>query len=333
MLLRRLHALPALVVLAFSLASPALAAAAASDSGRPLIIGTGAVTGIYFPAAGAVQRLVNDQNIGIRLAVESTNGSIANLQALNEGKLDLAIAQSDWAYYASRGGQVPFAQPDANLKVLLALHAEQMAVLVKSDSGINDLDGLKGRRINLGPANSGPRTIMTALLQTLGWNISEMGALLDLPFGEQSAALCDGKVDAIVFLVPHPNAAVQEALSRCATKLLPLTGPTVSQLIANNPFYAKSSIPGSTYARETGDVATFGVRALLVGGNSVSDDVAYAIAKAAFSNIALLNTLHPSLARLTAADLKADSFGLPLHPGVAKYLAENGLATPPAKAP
>lgn len=322
----RLARLTALAISVLTL----LGAPARAESDRPLIIGSGAVTGIYFPTAGAVQRLVNDQNETIRLAVQSTNGSIANLEALASGKLDMAIAQSDWTYYAHKGGMPPFAQGNADLRTILALHSELLAIIVKADSGINDLDGLKGRRINLGPASSGPRNLMTAVFQTLNWGVGEMGALLDLPFAEQATALCSGQVDAIVYLVPHPNAAVQDALSRCATRMLPLSGPSVDQLIANNPFYSKSVIPGNTYPGQATDVPTFGVRALLLATAKLPDDVAYAVAKAAYGNAAQLNTLHPSLARLTAPDMKPTAYGLPLHPGAEKYLREAGLITAPA---
>jgi TRAP transporter TAXI family solute receptor len=317
----------------FLLASPALANAPAKPAAAPnsLVIGTGAVTGIYFPAAGAVQRLVNDQNLGIRLAVESTNGSVSNLQDLAKGGIDLAVAQSDWAYYAAKGGQSPFLTPNADLRTVLALHGELLAMVVKADSDIKDIDGLKGKRINLGPAASGPRTIMTAVFQTLNWSINEMGSILDLPFAEQSAALCDGKVDAIIFLVPHPNAAVQDALSRCPTRLLPLSGSTVDTLVTTNPFYAKSSIPGGSYTGVSADVPSFGVRALLLTTTKLSDDAGYAIAKAVLGNTSALNALHPSLARLTAKDMKADSFGIQVQAGVAKYMAEAGLTAPKAK--
>ncbi len=301
---------------------------------QPLVIGTGAVTGIYFPAAGAVQRLVNDQKAGVHLAIESTNGSISNLQALESGTLALAVAQSDWAYYAAKGGQAPFLRPNSELRTLLALHGELLAMIVKADSDIKDLDGLKGKKINLGPSASGPRTIMTAVFATLNWGINEMGSILDLPFAEQSAALCDGRVDAIVFLVPHPNAAVQEALGRCPTRLLPLTGRAVDTLVTTNPFYSKSMIPGGSYTGISADIPSFGVRALLLGTTRLPDQAGYGIAKAVLGNTATLNSLHPSLARLTAPDMKADGFGIPIHAGVAKYMAEAGLSAPePAPKP
>lgn len=318
------------IMLAVSGSALAESASRTAAKPTPLVIGTGAVTGIYYPTAGAVQRLVNDQNPGIRLAVQSTNGSISNLEALANGNLDFAIAQSDWAYYANKGGMPPFAQGNAGLRAVLALHSELLAIVVKTDSNINDLDGLKGRKINLGPTGSGPRNLMTAIFQTLNWGVGEMGALLDLPFAEQANALCSGQVDAVVYLVPHPNAAVQDALSRCATKMLPLNNRAVDQLIANNPFYSKAAIPGNTYAGQTSDVATFGVRALLVTTSKLPDTVAYAVAKAAYGNAGQLTALHPSLARLTATDMKPTAFGLPLHPGVAKYLTEAGLMSPTA---
>ena len=324
----KLIALVSVLAIMATLAIAAESRNATQPTREPLIIGTGAVTGIYYPAAGAVQRLVNDQKCGVSLAVQSTNGSVANLQAIAAGSLDLAIAQSDWVYFASKGTRAPFTAPVVGLKALLALHAEQLAVIVKQDSGINDLDGLKGKRINLGPQGSGPRTIMSAIFTTMGWTGNDTASLPELPFSDQSGALCNGLVDAIVFLVPHPNAAVQESLARCPTKLLPLTGPAVDQLVANNPFYAKAPILGNTYPNQSADVATFGVRALLVAGPKVSDEMAYAIAKAAFGNAGTLNVLHPALARLTAADMKADGLGLEVHPGVKKYLTEHGLSAP-----
>lgn len=301
-----------------------------ADSPSPLIIGTGAVTGIYFPAAGAVQRLVNQQeNASVRLAVESTAGSVANLKALAAGTLDLAIAQSDWATYAFTGGQEQFPSTNPDLRVLLALHSELLTVIVRSDSKINSLDELKGKRINLGPAGSGPRSIMSGLFQTLGWGVADMGALNDLPFASQGAALCEDKVDAIVFIVPHPNAAVQDALSRCPTKLLPISGSAVEQFVTTNTFYAKATIPGGLYAGQAADVPSFGVRALLIGSSKLPETVAYAIAKAALSNVAQLNATHPALARLTAADMTPNGFTVPLHPGVVKYLTEIGTAPKP----
>lgn len=328
--MRSLRLLALIFSLTVLVASGVFAAESAPKPAVPLIIGSGAVTGIYYPTAGAVQRLVNDQNAGIRLAVQSTNGSIANLQALGNGTLDLAIAQSDWAYYASKGGMPPFMQANPHLRTLLALHSELLAIVVKADSGINDLDGLKGRKINLGPTGSGPRNLMTAVFQTLNWGMGEMGALLDLPFAEQAAALCNGQVDAIVYLVPHPNAAVQDALARCPTKLLPLNHRAVDQLIANNPFYSKAAIAGNAYPGQVNDIPTFGVRALLVATDKLPNDVAYAVAKAAYGDSSQLTTLHPSLARLTAPDMKPMQYGLPLHPGAEKYLAEAGLMAPKA---
>lgn len=318
------------LILAALLILPNLALA---DSPRPLIIGTGAVTGIYFPAAGSIQRLVNQQeNTPVSLAVESTAGSVANLKDLAAGTLDLAIAQSDWATFAYKGGQEQFQTANPELRSLLALHSELLTVIVRADSNINSIDELKGKKINLGPVGSGPRTIMSGLFQTLGWGVTDMGALTDMPFAAQSAALCDSQVDAIVFIVPHPNAAVQEALARCPTKLLPINGVAVEQFVATNNFYAKAPIPGGLYAGQAADVPSFGVRALLVASSKLSEEAAYTIAKAAMGNIAQLNSTHPALARLTAADLAPTGFALPVHPGVAKYLQETG-ATPKPPAP
>ena len=321
--LLRSFILALMAALAVQAAAQAESAPAQMPS-TPLVIGSGAVTGIYFPVAGAIQRMTNDQTPGLRLVVQSTNGSLSNVQALLAGSLDLAVAQSDWAYYAAKGGMPPFTTANTNLRTLLALHAEQLAVVVKKDSGITDINGLKGRKINLGPTGSGPRNIMTALFQSLNWGVGEMGALLDMPFAEQAAALCSGQIDAAVYLVPHPNAAVQDALSKCPTQLVPLSGTAISQLIANNPFYGKTVIAGGTYAGQSADIPSFGVHAVLLATDKLPDSVAYAIAKSAYGSVAQLSALHPALARLTAKDLDPSAYGVMLHAGVAKYLAEAG---------
>jgi len=300
--------------------SPALA-----DRLQPLLVGTGAVTGIYFPSAGAVQRLVNESNGPIRLAVESTAGSLANLKALAAGQLDLAIAQSDWVYYASKGNNEQFPIANPNLRALLALHSELLTVVARKDANIASINDLKGKKINIGPPASGTRSLMDLVFKSLNWSMTDMGTLMDLEPAAQSAALCSGQVDAIVFIVPHPNAAIQEALSRCASHIVPLTGPAVDSLIAGNPFYARSSIPAKLYAEAPQEVPTFGVRAVLVTTSALSDGAAATIMQNVFGNIEKLNTIHPALAKLTKNDLLADKLGVALHPGAEAYLKSLGL--------
>ena len=313
------RAILALVVLLSSLTP------AAAERIQPMLIGTGAVTGIYFPAAGAVQRLINEANTPFRLAVQSTAGSLANLKALASGDLDMAIAQSDWAYFASKGGNEQFPTGNTDLRVLLGLHSEVLTIVARKDANIASLNDLKGKKVNVGPAASGTRNLMDLLFKSLSWSMADMGTLMDLEPGAQSAALCSGQVDAIVFIVPHPNAAVQEALSRCASTIVPVTGPAVSSLIAGSPFYSATSIPAKLYAEAPQEVPTFGVRALLLTTSRMTDGAATAIMQTVFNNVDKLNAIHPALAKLTKNDLLADKLGIPLHAGAETYLKSEGL--------
>jgi uncharacterized protein len=299
--------------------------AQAAEKAKPLIIGTGAVTGIYFPASGAVQRLVNDGESGVKLAVQSTAGSIANLKAVADGTLDLAMSQADWAHYASKGGQEQFTTGNENLRALMGFHTEVLTIIARKDAKIASLDDLKGKKINLGPTASGTRAIMNLLFKAMKWDVADMGSLMDMEPGEQAAAMCEGKVDAIVFLVPHPNGSVQDALSKCASNLVSVSGAGVESVLAATPFYSKYNVPADMYREITAEVPTFGVQALLVTTKNLPEATAYSIVNETLKNMAALNAIHPALSRLTTASMVSDTKALPVHTGAVKYFKEAGL--------
>ena len=296
-----------------------------TESKRPLIVGTGAVTGIYFPASGAVQRLVNEGSSGVKLAVQSTAGSIVNLKSLLQGDLDLAMSQADWAHYASQGGQEQFPVKNDDLRALLGFHTEVVTIIARKEANIATLDDLKGKKINLGPTASGTRAIMNLLFKAMRWDVADMGSLQDLPSAEQAAAMCEGKLDAIVFLVPHPNSAVQEALAKCPSNLVSVSGPGIESVLAGTPFYSKYTFPTDMYREVTTEVPTFGVQALLVTTSKLPDSAAYAVVSESIKNIGVLNAIHPALSRLTAANMLPNSKVLPIHDGALKYFKEAGL--------
>lgn len=302
------------------------APAAASD--KFITIGTGGVTGVYYPTGGAICRLVNRgrKDHGIRCSVESTGGSVYNINALREGGLDLAVAQSDWQYHAYNGTSI-FADQGAfqDLRSLFSLHTEAFTVIVRADSGINTFDDLPGKRVNIGNPGSGNRATMEVLMKAKGWNKETFKVASELRGSEQPQALCDNKIDAMIYNAGHPNGAVQEVATSCDVRIVPVTGKEVDGLVNNSPYYAYATIPGGMYAGNPNDIKTFGVKATFITTSKLDEQIVYQVVKAVFDNFDNFKTLHPVFINLDPKKLINEGNAAPLHKGAEKYFKERGL--------
>ncbi|NDF12727.1 MAG: TAXI family TRAP transporter solute-binding subunit [Proteobacteria bacterium] len=300
-----------------------------SQAGDKIIsIGTGGVTGVYYPAGGAICRLVNRgrKEHGIRCTVESTGGSVYNLNALREGELEIAVAQSDWQYHAYNGtGAFESVGPNPKLRSMFSLHSEPFTVIARKDSGIKSLDDLAGKRVNIGNPGSGMRATMEVIMHQKGWDKNTFKVATELKASEQAQALCDNKIDVMIYSAGHPNGAVQEATTTCETTIIPVTGKEIDELVQAFPFYAYTVIPGGMYAGNPNDIKTFGVKATFVTSEDVDEDVVYQVVKAVFDNFDNFKTLHPVFSTLDPAKLPKEGNTAPLHKGAEKYFKEKGL--------
>jgi TRAP transporter TAXI family solute receptor len=300
-----------------------------SGSGQNFItIGTGGVTGVYYPAGGAICRLVNKgrDSHGFRCAVESTAGSLYNLNAIRNGDMELGIVQSDWQYQAYNGtGSFKQTGPYPDLRSVFSIHSEAFTVVARRDSGIETFEDLKGKRVNVGAAGSGQRATTEVVLDAYGWTLKDFSAATEFKPAEQAQALCDGKVDAIIYIVGHPNGAIQEATTTCDTVIVDVAGPQIDALIADHPYYAQTVIPGGLYEGNEDDVSTFGVKATLVTSDEVSDDAIYEVVKAVFDNFEEFRNLHPAFTYLDPKRLPTEGNSAPLHEGAERYFKEKGL--------
>lgn len=306
--------------------SLALGGAAAAQQ-TFVTIGTGGVTGVYYPTGGAICRLVNKgrKEHGIRCSVESTGGSVYNINTIREGELEFGVAQSDWQYHAYNGtSKFADAGPFENLRAVFSVHPEPFTVVARADSGITNFDDLKGKRVNIGNPGSGQRGTMEVLMAAKGWSTDDFALATELKAAEQSAALCDNQIDAMVYTVGHPSGSIQEATTACDSVLVTVDGPVVDQLIADNSFYRAATIPGGMYRGSDNDTMTFGVGATFVTSSDVSDDAVYAVVKSVFENFDDFKKLHPAFANLKPEEMIRDGLSAPLHDGAAKYYKEKG---------
>ena len=291
-------------------------------------IGTGGVTGVYYPTGGAICRLMNKtkKESGIRCSVESTGGSVYNINTIKAGELEVGVAQSDWQFHAYNGTS-KFKDKGAfkDLRAVFSVHAEPFTLVARADSGIKSLDDLKGKRVNIGNPGAGFRGTMEVVMAAKGWTKETFKVAGELKASEQSKALCDNKIDAMVYVVGHPSGAIKEATTTCDSVIVNVTDPAIDKLIAANPFYSTATIPAGMYRGNDKDVTTFGVRATLVTSAKVSEKAIYTLVKSVFENFDAFKKLHPAFGNLTKAEMIKAGLSAPLHRGAIKYYKEAGL--------
>jgi len=290
-------------------------------------IGTGGVTGVYYPTGGAICRLVNRdrKEHGIRCAVESTGGSVYNINTIKAGELEFGVAQSDWQYHAYNGTSRFEDNPFPEIRAMFSVHPEPFSLIVRADSGITSFEELAGKRVNVGNPGSGQRATMEVVMDAFGMDMDSFALATEYKGSEMAKQICDDNIDAMIYTIGHPAAAIKEATTTCDVKLISVVGDPIDMLVNDNPYYRTATIPGGMYAGTDEDVTTFGVGATFVTSANVPEETAYIVAKAVLSNLDDFRGLHPAFANLDAAQMISDGLSAPLHPGAVRAYKELGL--------
>ncbi|MDX1656120.1 MAG: TAXI family TRAP transporter solute-binding subunit [Candidatus Competibacteraceae bacterium] len=299
------------------------AAVAAED--KFVTIGTGGQTGVYYVVGQSICKLVNrnQSEHGIKCTAPSTGGSVANINAIKAGEQNMGVAQSDQQYNALVGRD-PFDESYENLRAVFSVHPEPFTVVARSDSGIKTFDDLKGKRVNIGNPGSGQRATIDMIMESKGWTRDDFQLASELKAAEQAQALCDNKIDAMVYVVGHPNGSIQEATSSCDAILVSVTGPEIEKLVEEFPYFSIATIPGGMYPGTPEDTQTFGVRATFVSSTQTEPDVIYEVVKAVFENFDRFKRLHPAFENLTEEEMMTAGLSAPLHEGAQRYYQEKG---------
>lgn len=289
-------------------------------------VGTGGVTGVYYAVGGAICRLMNQnrKETGIRCSVESTGGSVFNVNSIQSGDLDFGMSQSDVQYNAVNGAKQFEGKAYADLRAVFGVHAEPFTVLARPDAAVTKFEDFNGKRFNVGNPGSGTRASMEELLSKIGWSMSNFSLASELKADEQGSALCDNKIDGFFYGVGHPSAAIQDPTTACGAKLIALEGDAVDALVEANAYYSHAIIPGGMYANNPNDTKTYGVRATLVTSAGQPEEVVYALVKAVFENFEDFKGLHPAFADLDPKEMISAGLSAPLHPGAERYYKEKG---------
>lgn len=291
-------------------------------------IGTGGITGVYYPTGGAIAKIVNKKKkeYGLRVTVESTGGSVFNVNAIMAGDLEFGVVQSDRQFQAMNGmAEWKDKGPQKDLRALFSIHSEAVTLVAASDAGIKNISDLKGKRVNIGNPGSGQRQNAIDALTAAGLDYRKDIQAESIKASDAAGLLQDNRIDAFFYTVGHPAGAIKEATSGARKVIIAdITG--IDSLLEKFPYYGKASIPVKYYptALNKKDAETFNVKATLVTSARVPDDIVYAITKEVFDNFGEFKTLHPAYATLRKEDMLTH-LSAPIHPGAMKYFKEAGL--------
>lgn len=292
-----------------------------------ITIGTGGVTGVYYPTGQSICRLVNKnrKSHGVRCSAESTGGSVYNINTIRAGELDMGVAQSDWQFHAYNGtskfkDQGPFKE----LRAVFSVHPEPVSIVARKDSGVKTVDDLAGKRVNIGNPGSGTEATWGVMWGAMGKSKSDLKLAAQMKSAETPSALCDNKIDAFFWLVGNPAALNKEAATTCDVTFAVVDNDAIKKLIADNPYYRTATIPGGMYRGNPDDIKTFGVGATFVSSTRTPDKTVYEVVKSVFGNFKQFKKMHPAFGVLKESEMIQDALSAPLHGGAVKYYKERG---------
>ena len=317
------HGLALLLLLGSLLAAPIPSVA----QNRLVTLGTGGVTGVYYAVGGSVCRLVNRDRArnGIRCTVEASAGSVANVDALEREAVGFALLQSDVQFNAYKGlGGFAKGGAHPQLRAVFSLYPEMLTVLAARDSAARVLMDLKQQRVSVGLSGSGSRALVEEWFQATGWQAADLPPVTERTADEQGYALCEHKIDAMVYVAGHPASNVARTIKDCGARLLGLNPANVDKYLAERPYAVAVDIPAGLYAGVGTPTPTVAVLATLCTTADMPEATVYAVVKAVFDNLDDFKALHPALTTLDAHKMVQQGLSAPLHPGALRYYKERG---------
>jgi TRAP transporter TAXI family solute receptor len=296
-----------------------LAQANQSNQGVLSILG-GGTAGTYYPLGGALADILNKNVKGANASAQSTGASVANVNLLKEGKVDIAFIQNDIAYYASTGTEMFKDKKVESLKGLATLYPETVQIVTTKKTGIKTVADLKGKRVAVGAAGSGTEANARQILNIAGITYKDIKPQY-LSFGEAASALKDGNVDAGFVVAGFPTAAIQDLATQHDVVMVSVGADIADKLIAKYPYYTKVTIPAKTYNKVETDTAAVAVKCMLAVTDKMDADTGYAIVKALYGNLDRMKAAHNVSKNITKATGK-DGMSIKLNAGAEKFFNE-----------
>lgn len=315
-----------------ALAAGALVAVATpAFAQEQLSIATGGTGGVYYPMGGGLAEIINAQVEGYSATAEVTGASVENMGLIATGDADLAIGLADTVAQAYSGTGRFEGQQLPMVRGLASLYANMVQIVTLDGSGISSLEDLRGKRVSIGAPGSGTEVNAAAILEANGITYDDIEEQR-LNFNETADALANGDIDAGFWSVGAPTSSILNLSTTNNIVILELTNAQLEAARAADPTFAVTTLAGGTYTGVDSDISVLGIPNVLVVSEEMSDDLAYAITRAMFENIADLQAVHPA-ANETTVEFTIAATPVPLHPGAIRYYEEIGTMIPDALRP
>lgn len=282
-------------------------------------IATGGTAGVYYPLGGAIAEILNKNIAGANATAQSTGASVANVNLLSQGNVQLAFIQNDISYYADNGTEMFKDKKVTGLKALATIYPETVQLVTLDTTGIKSVADLKGKRVAVGAAGSSVTANSLHVLEANGMTFEDIKAQY-LSFAEAANSLKDGNIDAAFLTAGVPTAAVQDIAAQHKVVVIPVSAEMADKMIAKYPFYTKVVIPADAYGQGQ-DIETVGVKAMLVATDAMDEQTAYDITKAIFTNLEQLQAAH-AVGKFISKENAQEGLSIPLHPGAEKFFNE-----------
>ena len=296
----------------------------AADPIRGIVIGTGGPNGVYFPTGvGLCKAVTKTMKKKLPCVAINSKGSVENIELLRAGKINFGIVQNDILFYALNGyGPFKGKGKFPKLRSALSMYTETFTILARKDSGIRTLDDLKGKRVNIGNSGSGQRASMELVMLMKGWTKDTFSKVFEFTSSEISGAICDDKVDAIVYVIAHPTPSIKKAAQACETVLVQVYDPVIKKMIEKFPYLEATRIRGGTYPGSPATTLTFGINSTLVTTMDMDSRRVMAMIKALYYNFSDLLYSHQALQNLTRDAVMPSDEIVPIHAGAKQYFQE-----------
>lgn len=283
-----------------------------------LNIATGGTAGTYYPLGGALAELLNQNIKGMNASAQSTGASVANVNMLKDGSVDIAFIQNDIAYYAANGKEMFKDNKVENIRGIAALYPETVQFVTTADKGIKSIADLKGKKVAVGASGSGAEANARQILGAYGLTYDDIDVQY-LSFGEAADALKDGNVDVGVVVAGFPTAAIQDLAANKSAALVNIDAEHVDKLMKQYPYFTKITVPKGTYPGQEEDVSTVAVKCVIVTTDKLSDDLGEQIVKAIYEHLDRMKAAH-AVGKYITKDTALEGMSIKMNAGAEKYL-------------
>ncbi|MDO9563779.1 MAG: TAXI family TRAP transporter solute-binding subunit [Bradyrhizobium sp.] len=313
-------------ILAITLSAGLALAGAVHAQQKTMAIGTGGTGGVYYPLGGAVANVLSKNLPNVQATAEVTGGSVDNLKLIASGQSEMAFTMADAALDALQGKD-KFASGKVPLQALLVVYPNRMHVVTVEGTGIEKMSDLKGKRVSTGSPGSATEVMAFRVIEAAGLDKDKDLKRERLGVAESVNAVKDRKIDAFFWVGGIPTAAVTDLAATPGMKMKLIDhGETAEKMNAKyGKLYTASKIPAGSYPGVDKDNAIAEVWNLIVTGNKMSDDDAYAIVKTLVEKKADIVAVHKEALSFSLDNQVQTRSPIPFHPGALKYFKEKGI--------